>query len=67
MQLKVSGQMDVVPHKIIEHLYVAKGKVRVTTEIFPLEEISNVYDKVADGNVRFLCSCDDCIFGIFVK
>ena len=55
-----------------EHLYealdyVAKGKVRVMTEILPLEEISNVYDKVADGNVRFLCSCDDCIFGIFVK
>ena len=41
-----------------EHLYealdyVAKGKVRVMTEIFPLEEISNVYDKVANGNVRF--------------
>ncbi|MFL6329544.1 MAG: alcohol dehydrogenase catalytic domain-containing protein [Nitrososphaeraceae archaeon] len=41
-----------------EHLYealdyVAKGKVRVMTEIFPLEEISNAYDKVANGNVRF--------------
>jgi alcohol dehydrogenase len=41
-----------------EHLYealdyVAKGKVRVMTEMFPLEEISNAYDKVADGNVRF--------------
>ena len=41
-----------------EHLYealdyVAKGKVRVTTEIFPLEEISNAYDQVANGNVRF--------------
>ena len=41
-----------------EHLYealdyVAKGKVKVMTEIFPLEEISNAYDKVADGNVRF--------------
>jgi alcohol dehydrogenase len=33
--------------------YVAKGKVRVMTEIFPLEEISNGYDKVANGNVRF--------------
>ncbi|MGA7543594.1 MAG: alcohol dehydrogenase catalytic domain-containing protein [Nitrososphaeraceae archaeon] len=33
--------------------YVAKGKVRVMTEIFPLEEISNAYDKVANGNVRF--------------
>ena len=41
-----------------EHLYealdyVAKGKVRVMTELFPLEEISNAYDKVANGNVRF--------------
>jgi len=41
-----------------EHLYealdyVAKGKVRVTTEIFPLEEISNAYDQVANRNVRF--------------
>ncbi|MGC2597556.1 MAG: alcohol dehydrogenase catalytic domain-containing protein [Nitrososphaeraceae archaeon] len=41
-----------------EHLYealdyVAKGKVRVMTETFPLEEISNAYDKVANGNVRF--------------
>jgi alcohol dehydrogenase len=41
-----------------EHLYealdyVAKGKVKVMTETFPLEEISNAYDKVANGNVRF--------------
>lgn len=41
-----------------EHLYealdyVAKGKVRVMTEIFPLEDIGNAYDKVANGNVRF--------------
>jgi D-arabinose 1-dehydrogenase-like Zn-dependent alcohol dehydrogenase len=41
-----------------EHLYealdyAARGKVRVMTEIFPLEEISNAYDKVANGKVRF--------------
>jgi alcohol dehydrogenase len=41
-----------------EHLYealdcVAKGRVRVMTEIFPLEDISNAYEKVANGNVRF--------------
>ncbi|MFL6511540.1 MAG: alcohol dehydrogenase catalytic domain-containing protein [Nitrososphaera sp.] len=41
-----------------EHLYealdyVAKGKVKVMTETFPLEEISNAYDKVVNGNVRF--------------
>jgi len=33
--------------------YIAKGKVRVMTEIFPLEEISYAYDKVSNGNVRF--------------
>lgn len=43
---------------MIEHLYealdyVAKGKVRVMTEMFPVEEISNAYDKVANWNVRF--------------
>jgi alcohol dehydrogenase len=41
-----------------EHLYealdyLAKGKVKVMTETFPLEEISNAYDKVVNGNVRF--------------
>jgi alcohol dehydrogenase len=41
-----------------EHLYealdyVAKGKVKVMTETFPLGEISNAYDKVVNGNVRF--------------
>ena len=42
----------------IEYLYealdlVAKGKVKVMTEIFPLEDISQAYDKVASGQVRF--------------
>lgn len=41
-----------------EHLYealdyAAKGKVSVMTELFPLEEISNAYEKVANGKVRF--------------
>ena len=41
-----------------EHLYealdyAAKGKVRVMNELFPLEEISDAYDKVVNGNVRF--------------
>jgi hypothetical protein len=51
-----------------EHLYeeldyAARGKVRVMTEIFPLEEISNAYDKVANGNVRFK-AVSDCICSI---
>jgi alcohol dehydrogenase len=42
----------------IEYLYealdlVAKGKVKVVTEMFPLEDISQAYDKVANGQVRF--------------
>jgi D-arabinose 1-dehydrogenase-like Zn-dependent alcohol dehydrogenase len=42
----------------IEYLYealdlVAKGKVKIMTEIFPLEDISQAYDKVANGQVRF--------------
>jgi dehydrogenase len=33
--------------------YVAKGKVKVMTESFPLENIAEAYDKVANGQVRF--------------
>ena len=33
--------------------YVAKGKVKVKAETFPLDDIADVYEKVANGNVRF--------------
>ena len=33
--------------------FVAKGKVKVMTETFSLENISEAYDKVANGEVRF--------------
>ncbi len=33
--------------------YAAKGKVKVITETYPLDEIGRAYDRVADGNVRF--------------
>jgi dehydrogenase len=33
--------------------YVAKGKVKVMAEIFPLDDIADAYEKVANGNVRF--------------
>jgi alcohol dehydrogenase len=33
--------------------YVAKGKVKVMTEIYDLEDISQAYDRVANGQVRF--------------
>jgi D-arabinose 1-dehydrogenase-like Zn-dependent alcohol dehydrogenase len=33
--------------------YVAKGKVKMMAETFPLDDIANAYEKVANGNVRF--------------
>jgi len=43
----------------IEYLYealdfAAKGKVKVMAKTFPLEDISQAYDRVANGQVRFL-------------
>jgi alcohol dehydrogenase len=32
---------------------VAKGKVKVMTEIFSLENVNDAYDKVEKGEVRF--------------
>jgi D-arabinose 1-dehydrogenase-like Zn-dependent alcohol dehydrogenase len=32
---------------------VAKGKVKVMAETFPLNQAAQAYDKVADGKVRF--------------
>ena len=51
---RISGSTQNDREYLYEALdYVAKGKVRVMTEMLPLEEISNAYDKVANGNVRF--------------
>lgn len=41
-----------------EHLYealdyAAKGKVRVMTETYPLDEVARAYDRVENGEVRF--------------
>jgi alcohol dehydrogenase len=33
--------------------YVAKGKVKVMAEIFPLDDVADAYEKVANGKVRF--------------
>jgi D-arabinose 1-dehydrogenase-like Zn-dependent alcohol dehydrogenase len=33
--------------------YVAKGKVKVIAETYKLDEISRVYERVAEGKVRF--------------
>jgi alcohol dehydrogenase len=33
--------------------YVAKGKVKVMAETFPLDQVADAYEKVANGSVRF--------------
>lgn len=33
--------------------YAAKGKVKVITEMYTLDQIRRAYDRVADGKVRF--------------
>ena len=33
--------------------YVSKGKVKVMAETFPLDDIADAYEKVANGKVRF--------------
>jgi alcohol dehydrogenase len=33
--------------------YVAKGKVQVMTETFPLDDMNSAYDKVVKGELRF--------------
>ena len=51
---KIMGSTQNSPEYLYEALdYVAKGKVKVITETFPLDEIDKAYDKVANGQVRF--------------
>ena len=33
--------------------YVAKGKVKIMAETFPLDNVTDAYEKVAKGDVRF--------------
>jgi D-arabinose 1-dehydrogenase-like Zn-dependent alcohol dehydrogenase len=32
---------------------VARGKVKVISEVFPLDDIGKAYERVANGQVRF--------------
>jgi D-arabinose 1-dehydrogenase-like Zn-dependent alcohol dehydrogenase len=51
---QIIGSTQNAPEYLYEALdFVAKGKVKVMTETFPLENISEAYDKVANGEVRF--------------
>jgi 2-desacetyl-2-hydroxyethyl bacteriochlorophyllide A dehydrogenase len=48
------GSQQNSPEYLYEALdFVAKGKVKVMTETFSLDNISEAYDKVANGQVRF--------------
>ena len=51
--LSVGSQQN-GPEYLYEALdYVANGKVKVIAETFSLEDISQAYDRVANGQVRF--------------
>jgi alcohol dehydrogenase len=51
---RIIGSMQNDREYLYEALdYVTKGKVRVITETFTLDDISNAYDMVANGKVRF--------------
>lgn len=51
---QIIGSPQNSPEYLYEALdYVAKGKVKVMTETFSLEDISEAYDKVTNGEVHF--------------
>jgi alcohol dehydrogenase len=53
-RLQIIGSQQNSPEYLYEALdYVAKGKVKVMTETFSLDNIGEAYDKVANGKVRF--------------
>ena len=51
---RIIGSMQNGDEYLYEGLdYVAKGKVKVISETYSLNDISQVYDRVANGEVRF--------------
>jgi succinate dehydrogenase/fumarate reductase flavoprotein subunit len=51
---QIKGSMANDRQHLYEALdYVAKGKVKVMTAIFSLENVNDAYDKVSKGEVRF--------------
>jgi D-arabinose 1-dehydrogenase-like Zn-dependent alcohol dehydrogenase len=53
-RLQIIGSQQNSPEYLYEALdYVAKGKVKVMTETFSLDNIGEAYDKVAHGKVHF--------------
>lgn len=53
-RLKILGSQQNGREYLYEALdYVAKGKVKVVTETYPLRDVNKAYDRVAAGDVRF--------------
>jgi alcohol dehydrogenase len=53
-RLQIMGSQQNGREYLYEALdYVAKGKVKVMTETFPLDDVADAYERVANGKVRF--------------
>jgi alcohol dehydrogenase len=53
-RIKIVGSQQNGRQYLYEALdYVAKGKVKVIAETYPLAEVNEAYDRVAEGKVRF--------------
>lgn len=53
-RIRVIGSQQNGPAYLYEALdYVAKGKVKVIVETYPLNEVVQAYDRVAEGKARF--------------
>jgi dehydrogenase len=53
-RIKIIGSQQNAREYLYEALdYVARGKVKVIEETYPLAEINRAYDSVAEGKVRF--------------
>jgi hypothetical protein len=53
-RLRILGSQQNDREYLYEALQIAaSGKVKVMTEIYPLDEVTKAYDRVADGKVRF--------------
>jgi len=53
-RIKIVGSQQNGREYLYEALdYVAKGKVKVVAETYPLAEVNRAYDRVAEGKVRF--------------
>jgi D-arabinose 1-dehydrogenase-like Zn-dependent alcohol dehydrogenase len=53
-RIKIIGSQQNGPEYLYEALdYVAKGKVKVVTETYPLAEAAKAYQRVAEGKARF--------------